>query len=177
MAREQDRESDRMAIQAETESQRRQMLRCVDTYAHDYHRLSKGSINTLMVWNVTWMQKCLKPPFFLIASRLKLICVPCKNLTLVIAYCYFSWSWLWVCYVSYCSNQTAWRKANLACKLSIDNMEKDELLHGGETQSLRQRLVQLKLAESQVGGRNLTWHYKFVMSKSIYNLIRDEHWC
>ena len=30
MAREQDRETDRLAIQAETESQRRQMLRCVD---------------------------------------------------------------------------------------------------------------------------------------------------
>ncbi|KAM9846554.1 vesicle transport protein SEC20 [Aulostomus maculatus] len=63
MAREQDRESDRLAIQAETESQRRQMI----------------------------------------------------------------------------SNQTAWRKANLACKLSIDNMEKDELLRGPETQSTRQR--------------------------------------
>lgn len=40
------------------------------------------------------------------------------------------------------SNQTAWRKANLACKLAIDNMEKDELLHGGEDQKTRQRLVQ-----------------------------------
>uniref|UniRef100_A0A672H9A8 Vesicle transport protein SEC20-like n=1 Tax=Salarias fasciatus TaxID=181472 RepID=A0A672H9A8_SALFA len=29
------------------------------------------------------------------------------------------------------SNQTAWRKANLACKLAIDNMEKDELCHSG----------------------------------------------
>ncbi|XP_017276762.1 vesicle transport protein SEC20 [Kryptolebias marmoratus] len=37
------------------------------------------------------------------------------------------------------SNQTAWRKANLACKLAIDNMEKDELLHGGENQSTRQK--------------------------------------
>ncbi|KAG7321007.1 hypothetical protein KOW79_015422 [Hemibagrus wyckioides] len=36
------------------------------------------------------------------------------------------------------SNQTAWRKANLACKLAIDNLEKDELLHGGDT-SVRQR--------------------------------------
>ncbi|KAI4872052.1 hypothetical protein NFI96_026162 [Prochilodus magdalenae] len=35
------------------------------------------------------------------------------------------------------SNQTAWRKANLACKLAIDNREKDELLHGGD--SVRQR--------------------------------------
>ncbi|KAK7925791.1 hypothetical protein WMY93_008101 [Mugilogobius chulae] len=66
MAKEQDRESDRMEIQTETESQRRQML----------------------------------------------------------------------------SNQTAWRKANLACKLSIDNMEKDELLQRGETGTThRQRKV------------------------------------
>ncbi|XP_028450531.1 vesicle transport protein SEC20 isoform X2 [Perca flavescens] len=63
MAREQDRETDRLAIQAETESQRKQML----------------------------------------------------------------------------SNQTAWRKANLACKLAIDNTEKDELLHGVENHSTRQR--------------------------------------
>ncbi|XP_076024233.1 vesicle transport protein SEC20 isoform X1 [Genypterus blacodes] len=65
MAKEQDRETDRMSIQAETESQRRQML----------------------------------------------------------------------------SNQTAWRKANLACKLSIDNTERDELLHGSESPSARQRKV------------------------------------
>ncbi|XP_071750824.1 vesicle transport protein SEC20 [Centroberyx gerrardi] len=63
MSREQDRETDRLAIQTETESQRRQML----------------------------------------------------------------------------SNQTAWRKSNLACKLAIDNMEKDELLHGGENPTARQR--------------------------------------
>ncbi|XP_072231613.1 vesicle transport protein SEC20 [Leuresthes tenuis] len=37
------------------------------------------------------------------------------------------------------SNQTAWRKANLACKLSIDNMAKNELLDGGENPSTRQR--------------------------------------
>ncbi|XP_048459651.1 vesicle transport protein SEC20 isoform X1 [Rhincodon typus] len=36
------------------------------------------------------------------------------------------------------SNQTAWRKANLACKLAIDNYEKDELLHSGDS-SIRQR--------------------------------------
>ncbi|XP_051955583.1 vesicle transport protein SEC20-like [Xyrauchen texanus] len=35
------------------------------------------------------------------------------------------------------SNQMAWRKANLACKLAIDNLEKDELLQGGD--SVRQR--------------------------------------
>ncbi|XP_034062562.1 vesicle transport protein SEC20 isoform X2 [Gymnodraco acuticeps] len=65
MAREQDRETDRLAILSETESQRRQML----------------------------------------------------------------------------SNQTAWRKANLACKLCIDHSEKDELLQGGDYQSTRQRKV------------------------------------
>ncbi|CAG08858.1 unnamed protein product, partial [Tetraodon nigroviridis] len=37
------------------------------------------------------------------------------------------------------SNQTAWRKASLACQLAIDNLEKDELLHGGDNQSTRQR--------------------------------------
>ncbi|XP_029029005.2 LOW QUALITY PROTEIN: vesicle transport protein SEC20 [Betta splendens] len=39
------------------------------------------------------------------------------------------------------SNQTAWRKANLACKVAIDNMEKDTLLHGGDSPSTRQRKV------------------------------------
>ncbi|KAM9728097.1 vesicle transport protein SEC20 isoform 2-T2 [Menidia menidia] len=39
------------------------------------------------------------------------------------------------------SNQTAWRKANLACKLAIDNLEKEMLLGGGENQSTRQRKV------------------------------------
>ncbi|XP_063045673.1 vesicle transport protein SEC20 [Engraulis encrasicolus] len=36
------------------------------------------------------------------------------------------------------SNQTAWRKANLNSKMSIDSLEKEELLHGGDA-SLRQR--------------------------------------
>ncbi|XP_038651406.1 vesicle transport protein SEC20-like [Scyliorhinus canicula] len=36
------------------------------------------------------------------------------------------------------SNQTAWRKSNLACKLAIDNYEKDELLQNGDS-SIRQR--------------------------------------
>nr|XP_012620959.1 vesicle transport protein SEC20 isoform X2 [Microcebus murinus] len=35
------------------------------------------------------------------------------------------------------SNQTSWRKANLTCKIAIDNLEKAELLRGGEL--LRQR--------------------------------------
>ncbi|KAM4747956.1 vesicle transport protein SEC20 [Rhinophrynus dorsalis] len=37
------------------------------------------------------------------------------------------------------SNQTVWRKANLSCKLAIDNAEKDELLEGGDP--TRQRKV------------------------------------
>ncbi|XP_029957599.1 vesicle transport protein SEC20 [Salarias fasciatus] len=37
------------------------------------------------------------------------------------------------------SNQTAWRKANLACKLAIDNMEKDELLLRVENHSFKQK--------------------------------------
>ncbi|XP_066501308.1 vesicle transport protein SEC20 [Hoplias malabaricus] len=36
------------------------------------------------------------------------------------------------------SNLTAWRKANLACKLAIDNREKDELFHGCDP-SVKQR--------------------------------------
>nr|XP_023472990.1 vesicle transport protein SEC20 isoform X1 [Equus caballus] len=35
------------------------------------------------------------------------------------------------------SNQTSWRKANLTCKIAIDNLEKAELLRGGDL--LRQR--------------------------------------
>uniref|UniRef100_A0A8C0D4P4 BCL2 interacting protein 1 n=1 Tax=Balaenoptera musculus TaxID=9771 RepID=A0A8C0D4P4_BALMU len=30
------------------------------------------------------------------------------------------------------SNQTSWRKANLTCKIAIDNLEKAELLQGGD---------------------------------------------
>lgn len=42
-------------------------------------------------------------------------------------------------YISYpCSNQTAWRKANLASKLSLDNLEKESLLYGGDSE-LRHR--------------------------------------
>ncbi|XP_075297930.1 vesicle transport protein SEC20 isoform X2 [Opisthocomus hoazin] len=45
------------------------------------------------------------------------------------------------------SNQAAWRKANLACKLAIDNSEKDQLLQGRD--SLRQRkTTKESLAES-----------------------------
>ncbi|XP_032190789.1 vesicle transport protein SEC20 isoform X3 [Mustela erminea] len=35
------------------------------------------------------------------------------------------------------SNQTSWRKANLTCKIAIDNLEKAQLLQGGDL--LRQR--------------------------------------
>ncbi|GCB76237.1 hypothetical protein scyTo_0019113 [Scyliorhinus torazame] len=41
------------------------------------------------------------------------------------------------------SNPTAWRKANLACKLAIDNNEKDELLQNGDP-SIRQRKMTWK---------------------------------
>ncbi|KAM8973440.1 vesicle transport protein SEC20 [Pelodytes ibericus] len=37
------------------------------------------------------------------------------------------------------SNQTVWRKANVSCKQTIDNSEKDELLEGGDP--TRQRKV------------------------------------
>ncbi|XP_048347463.1 vesicle transport protein SEC20 isoform X1 [Sphaerodactylus townsendi] len=50
------------------------------------------------------------------------------------------------------SNQAAWRKANLACKIAIDNAEKDELLRGGDP--LRQRkATKESLAE---GASNIT---------------------
>lgn len=41
---------------------------------------------------------------------------------------------------SLCSNQTAWRKANLASKLSIDQLEKEDLLNS-ENMSVRHRSV------------------------------------
>ncbi|XP_074408451.1 vesicle transport protein SEC20 [Zonotrichia albicollis] len=45
------------------------------------------------------------------------------------------------------SNQAAWRKANLACKIAIDNSEKDQLLQGRDV--LRQRkTTKESLAES-----------------------------
>ncbi|XP_065761535.1 vesicle transport protein SEC20 isoform X2 [Muntiacus reevesi] len=37
------------------------------------------------------------------------------------------------------SNQTSWRKANLTCKIAIDNLEKAELLQGGDL--FRQRIT------------------------------------
>ncbi|KAG9490692.1 hypothetical protein GDO78_006158 [Eleutherodactylus coqui] len=52
---------------------------------------------------------------------------------------------------SFCfSNQTVWRKANLSCKMAIDNSEKDELLDGGD--ATRQRKVTKEnLAQSTSG--------------------------
>ncbi|KAG9490691.1 vesicle transport protein SEC20 [Eleutherodactylus coqui] len=48
------------------------------------------------------------------------------------------------------SNQTVWRKANLSCKMAIDNSEKDELLDGGD--ATRQRKVTKEnLAQSTSG--------------------------
>lgn len=46
------------------------------------------------------------------------------------------------------SNQTAWRKANLACKLSIDNVERDELFHGGETSVRSRKATKESLVQS-----------------------------
>ncbi|MCJ8740967.1 hypothetical protein PDJAM_G00065170 [Pangasius djambal] len=46
------------------------------------------------------------------------------------------------------SNQTAWRKANLACKLAIDNLEKDELLHGGDSSVRQRKATKESLAET-----------------------------
>ena len=46
-----------------------------------------------------------------------------------------------MCDPSFSSNQTSWRKANLTCKIAIDNLEKAELLQGGD--SLRQRYLLL----------------------------------
>ncbi|KAK3524279.1 hypothetical protein QTP70_026044 [Hemibagrus guttatus] len=52
------------------------------------------------------------------------------------------------------SNQIAWRKANLACKLVIDNLEKDELLHGGDIsvrQSKHDNVVAVIFSNTDVG--------------------------
>ncbi|KAK7922585.1 hypothetical protein WMY93_009487 [Mugilogobius chulae] len=46
------------------------------------------------------------------------------------------------------SNQTAWRKANLASKLSIDNMEKQALLNGGDSAVRQRKLTKESLAQT-----------------------------
>ncbi|XP_030621874.1 vesicle transport protein SEC20 isoform X2 [Chanos chanos] len=46
------------------------------------------------------------------------------------------------------SNQTAWRKANLASKISIDKLEKEDLLHGGDTVVRQRKLTKESLAQT-----------------------------
>ncbi|KAM3612251.1 uncharacterized protein V6R79_005456 [Siganus canaliculatus] len=46
------------------------------------------------------------------------------------------------------SNQTVWRKANLACKLSIDNMEKQSLLNGGDNAVRQRKMTKEGLAQT-----------------------------
>ncbi|KAK1161168.1 vesicle transport protein SEC20-like [Acipenser oxyrinchus oxyrinchus] len=46
------------------------------------------------------------------------------------------------------SNQTAWRKANLSCKLAIDNSEKDDLLQGGDSSARQRKTTKQSLAQT-----------------------------
>ncbi|KAJ0050077.1 hypothetical protein NL108_011839, partial [Boleophthalmus pectinirostris] len=46
------------------------------------------------------------------------------------------------------SNQTAWRKANLASKLSIDNMEKQALLNRGDSAVRQRKMTKEGLAQT-----------------------------
>lgn len=46
------------------------------------------------------------------------------------------------------SNQTAWRKANLASKLSIDNTEKQELLKGADSAVRQRKMTKEDLAQT-----------------------------
>lgn len=46
------------------------------------------------------------------------------------------------------SNQTGWRKANLASKLSIDNMEKQALLNGRDSAVRQRKMTKEGLAQS-----------------------------
>lgn len=46
------------------------------------------------------------------------------------------------------SNQTAWRKANLASKLSIDNMEKQALLNGSDSAVRQRKMTKEGLAQT-----------------------------
>ncbi|XP_056146895.1 vesicle transport protein SEC20 [Lampris incognitus] len=45
-------------------------------------------------------------------------------------------------------NQTAWRKANLSSKLSIDNLEKEALLHGGDSDLRKRKMTKEGLAQT-----------------------------
>uniref|UniRef100_G3TVF4 Sec20 C-terminal domain-containing protein n=1 Tax=Loxodonta africana TaxID=9785 RepID=G3TVF4_LOXAF len=51
------------------------------------------------------------------------------------------------------SNQTLWRKANLTCKIAIDNLETAELLQGGERKTTKESLAQTSstITESLMG--------------------------
>ncbi|XP_077589000.1 vesicle transport protein SEC20 isoform X1 [Stigmatopora nigra] len=46
------------------------------------------------------------------------------------------------------SNQTAWRKSNLASKLSIDNMEKQALLNGADSGARQRKISKQDLAHT-----------------------------
>ncbi|XP_035390837.1 vesicle transport protein SEC20 isoform X2 [Electrophorus electricus] len=46
------------------------------------------------------------------------------------------------------SNQTAWRKANLASNLAIDKMEKENLLNVGGTEAKQRKLTKQSLAQT-----------------------------
>lgn len=52
------------------------------------------------------------------------------NLPINLHNVYFMKIFTHIGYVCSCSNQTGWRKANLASKLSLDNVEKQALLNG-----------------------------------------------
>ncbi|KAK2891311.1 hypothetical protein QQF64_034725 [Cirrhinus molitorella] len=46
------------------------------------------------------------------------------------------------------SNQTAWRKANLSCKLSIDKLEKEDLLNSEDMSIRHRKMTKESLAQS-----------------------------
>ncbi|KAF4104649.1 vesicle transport protein SEC20 [Onychostoma macrolepis] len=49
------------------------------------------------------------------------------------------------------SNQTAWRKANLACKLSIDKLEKEDLLNSEDMSIRHRKMTKESLAQTSSG--------------------------
>ncbi|XP_041121049.1 vesicle transport protein SEC20-like isoform X2 [Polyodon spathula] len=46
------------------------------------------------------------------------------------------------------SNQTAWRKANLSCKLAIDNSEKDDLLQDEDSSARQRKTTKQSMAQT-----------------------------
>lgn len=52
------------------------------------------------------------------------------------------------CNGCFCSNQTVWRKANLASKLSIDSMEKQALLNGADSAVRQRKMTKEDLAQT-----------------------------